>query len=190
MSVRALPDEMSALRLRHRVTALHDLTGAPIAVDADVAPRLPAGWKLTVRGGDVLLSAWDRAGGLDAATAVELTVRDPALRARLSAPEAAVAVDAPAKTHRFAPAPAALEIELRRPDGSPSAGKTVLARAGDGSGATVALTETGPGIYRSPDIPWTPEFHPLEVVADGDSVRKLAVDPTARVTRARLIDPT
>jgi hypothetical protein len=200
MNVQPLPDETATLSLRHRVHVVHATTGGPIDVDAGVDPAPPAGWAVEVVGADVLFKAWEAAPDPDGPLNVALRVRDRELAARLDvpdpdpdagevAPDATVTIAGPLVTHAFDPAPSVLEVVLRTPDDDPRVGRTVQARGA--SGALVALGEDGTtGIYRSAATTWSSDFHPLEVVVDGDPIRRIAIDTTRSTTRVRLIDPT
>lgn len=200
MIVQPLTDETVTLTLRHRVHVVHATTGRPIDVDAGVIPAPPAGWIVEVIGPDVLLKAWEGAPDPDDPLSVELRVRDRELADRLDVPEpdlesgeippdATVAIAGSLITHAFDPAPSVLEVALRTPDDDPRAGQTVQARGA--SGALVALGEDGvTGIYRSDATTWSSDFHPLEVLVDGNPIQRIAIDTTRSTTRVRLIDPT
>lgn len=200
MIVQPLPDETATLTLRHRVHVVHATTGRPIDVHAGVVPTPPAGWSVEVVGPDVLLKAWEGAPEPDDPLNVELRVRDRGLAARLDvpepdldaveiAPDATVAVAGSLVTHAFDPAPSVLEVVLRTPDDDPRVGRTVQARGT--SGALVALGEDGAtGVYRSAATAWSSDHHPLEVLVDGNPIRRIAIDTTRSITRVRLIDPT
>lgn len=186
MTIRDLPSETAELVLRHRVVAVHDTTGAPVPIRAEVEPPLPNGWVLRRRRSDVLISAWSRAADLHADTRVTLTVADPSLKARLVTTEATGELAGAQILHRFVPRPSQLQVELRRPDDDPSTGKMVRARGRDGS--VVALQEVEPGIYRSDPTTWSSQFHPVDVVVDGTPVHKVVLDIGVPTTRVRLID--
>lgn len=200
MIVQPLVDETVTLTLRHRVHVVHETTGRPIDVDAGVVPAPPAGWIVEVVGPDVLLKAWGSAPEADDPLSVELRVRDRALAERLDvpepdlesgeiAPDATVAIAGSVVTHAFDPAPSVLQVALRTPDDDPRTGRTVHARGA--SGALVALGEDGvTGIYRSGATTWSSDFHPLEVMVDGNPIQRIAIDTALGVTRVRLIDPT
>lgn len=177
-------------RLRHHVLARHAATLEPVPVRASFVGAMPPGWHLEVKAADVVVSARDGAPVPPATPRIDVTARDPVVASRLAAPSAEIQLDQPVIEHEFDALPMTLTVELVKPDGNPSGGRTVRAR-GRGN-VSVPLPEVGgePGVYRSAARVWTNTHHPLDVVVGTTPVRKTVLDFQSADTRVRLIDPT
>ncbi len=178
--------------LLHEVRAVHDTTGAPVAVTARFTGETPRGWALRAPAPNLVVVTRDAASPVPPAPVkLHLEVRDPAFGARLAQPAADVDLDRPVVTHRFAPKPSALEVRVLEPNGDPRTGVAVVVRP-VGGGADLALAEdpADHGLYRSPARVWGPEFHPIEIRVAGDLLTKVALDVTRPVTSLRLVDTT
>jgi hypothetical protein len=178
-------------RLVHHVRAEHASTGRALAPLRASLEDAPPGWRITVQGADVVITARDGIAAPASPQFALITVADPLAALRLAEPTARVKLTAPALTHSFAPRPMTLTVELvTRPDGEPRPGATLTAH---GTGASpVALPEvtSEPGLYRSATRVWTRAFHPLTLRIGDDVLARLSLDFTSADTRVRLVDPT
>jgi len=189
-TVRPLGED-SVRTLRHEIHAVHATTGAPVSVSAEFGSEPPRGWALRQPSPSVVVVTVDAAGPAPALPLqVRLTATDPAAQDRFVAKTVDVVLAQPEVSQDFQPAPSLLEVTLVRPDGDPSTGRAVTVEPA--AGAAVGLTEdpAAAGVYRSPPMAWSAQFHPLDIHVDGASVRRAIVDVTARTTRIRAVDPT
>lgn len=199
--------ESSALRVEHVVRANHASTGQPIdQLDATWVGRPPNGRLLKVIGGTVVVSVDERylppAGAPPpvppaapaAILRIRLAVRDLALSLRLAAPTVEVALDAPVKAVEFEPVPMTVTVDLVHPgvgpNGGPSTGKTVEARATNATRIPLPELAGTPGTYRSAARVWTAGFNPLDLLVGNTLVRRVAIDFARSETRVTVIDPT
>jgi hypothetical protein len=188
--------DTSTVRLTHHVWLRHASTGAAIRPVTAQVDALPHGWSLRVRGADIIVSARVGAPVPAAVPTLTVSVADPRL-ARLiqtpsvdvplnAAPAAAIVIDIP-------PVSMTLAIKLIAPStGTPSAGRTVTARATSGPTPrpSISLTQVAPGLYESGPVLWTAAFTPLELLVDGNLLRQVSVDFNQTETRVQLLDTT
>jgi len=173
--------------LAHTVRAVHATTKVPVALRAAFKTEPPRSWRLRVAGGTVVVTrdAADRAPA--APVVVTVTANDPDLR--LATPVADVTLDAATKTHEFAPRPSVVEVVLTRKNGTPLGGAVVKVHPATGADVTLAEDPAVPGTYRA-ERAWGAAFSPLDLRVGSQSARRVPYDPTARVQRIRLVDPT
>jgi hypothetical protein len=203
------PDETAVLKVEHIVRATHASTGQPIA-------PLEAGWKnppppgklISILGGTVVVSMDQRhlpekpPGGY--AQLPKLTLRvlvpDGPVARLLSDLErelvVAQIVEAGAVDHalELEPIPMTLTVDLVRagagPNGGPSPGKTVEARASNATREPLPEVAGEPGTYRSAARVWTAGFNPLDLLVGNTLVRRISIDFGRTDTRVTVVDPT
>jgi len=186
-------DRIDRLRLRHRVRVVHAGTGRPFErITARLTEPAWPHWVLGRRGSDVLLSAHEHLDDtLPPTTRLEVQVDDPALAQRFAAGHGSTPVTLSAGTDAeqdllLAPVPVMLEVQLRRGDGSPSAGHQVDARTPTDT-ATLDEQPAGSGVYRSAMRSWEPRAY--KVFVKNQQRRVVAIDYARDVTRVQFTYP-
>ncbi len=196
--------ERSARAVEHVVRVSHASTGAAIApLDASWIGDAPLGRLIRVVGATVVVSMDERylppAGAPAPAQPpppprIRIAVRDDALTRRLATPTVEVALDAAQKDVALDPIPMTLAIDLVRPgagpNGGPSTGRTVEARASNATRVALAEDAGTPGTYRSAARVWTAGFNPLDLLVGNTLVRRIAIDFARTETRVTVVDPT
>ena len=196
--------ERAARRVEHVVRAVHASTGQPIdQIDASWVGEPPLGRLIRVVAGTVVVSADERflppAGAPPPAVPppaprILIAVRDLALARRLAAPSVEVALDVPVKEVGFDPVPMTLAVDLVRPgvgpNGGPSTGRLVEARASNATRVPLPEVAGTPGTYRSAARLWTAGFNPLDLLVGNTLVRRVAIDFGRSETRVTVVDPT
>jgi hypothetical protein len=76
------------------------------------------------------------------------------------------------------------------PNGGPSPGRTVEARATNATRIPLPELAGTPGTYRSAARVWTAGFNPLDLLVGNTLVRRVAIDFARSETRVTVIDPT
>jgi hypothetical protein len=180
----------TALQIRRRLRCLHDTTSRPLtSINSRLIEPTRLGWTLRVVREDVVVSSWDRLHGAGATVRVAVSITDPALRARLAAPDAELTLVGLDDEHRFVPAPTVVTMSLVDGEGAPRAGRTVRLRGDDAS--LITLTEASPAVYASDPTTLTSAFARPELrIGDTNTGVRIALDPTRRKLSVRLIDPT
>jgi len=192
---------ISTTVLRHRVRLLHASTAAPLGPLRARLLSTPHGWMVRPVTDGVIVTARQGVPHPDTPPQLAVTLVPPFWRDLLVFPPlpvqpprtvvvGLVADEIDVSLH---PVPMTLTVGLTTPaTGAPRTGRTVVARATGGPDPkpTIALPETGPGIYTSASAEWTARFMPCDVLVDGDALRTVAMDLTSTVTRIRLVDTT
>jgi hypothetical protein len=202
--------EQVALKVEHVIRARHASTGQPIEpLEAvwDEKPS-PRGKQLKVVGGTVVVAMDQR---LRPEPPKPGTPTPPKIKLRVVIPDGPVAwrlsdtekeldiepiVDTDAVNHvvEFGPIPMTLTVDLVRPgagpNGGPSTGKTVEARASSGTRVPLPEVAGTPGTYRSPARVWTAGFNPLDLLVGNTLVRRIAIDFARTDTQVTVVDPT
>ena len=208
------PAEQSALKVEHIVRATHASTGKPIEPleaawkDPDA---VPLGKQLKVLRGTVLVAMDQRLLPQEPEPGhppppdppditLTLTVPDGSVAWRLGDLDKELALKAFVKTAElnhevaFEPIPMTLTVDLVRPDagpnGGPSAGKTVEARASNAVREPLLEVAGKPGTYRSAARVWTAGFNPLDLLVGNTLVRRISIDFGRTDTRVTVVDPT
>ncbi len=183
----------TTVRLVHLVRLRHPATGAGVPLARAALEPRPYGWSVRVRGSDAVVVARDGVAAPAAPPSLRVTVAAPGAD-RLAAADVVIPLTAPELTVDVTPLPATLAVELFTPGtGAPRTGRTVVARAGSGPNPrpTIALPEsTTPGTYRTAPVTWAATFVPLDLLVDGDLLRRITVDLTRAETLVRLADTT
>ena len=202
------------LKVEHVIRATHASTGRPIEPleaawkDPDA---VPLGKQLKVLRGTVLVAMDQRFLPPEpepgAPTPPEppditltLTVPDGPVAWRLGDLDKELALKAFVKTAElshevaFEPIPMTLTVVLVRPgagpNGGPSAGKTVEARASNAVREPLLEVAGKPGTYRSAARVWTAGFNPLDLLVGNTLVRRISIDFGRTDTRVTVVDPT
>ena len=208
------PAEQSPLKVEHIIRATHATTRKPIEPleaawkDPDA---VPLGKQLKVLRGTVLVAMDQRL--LPPAPepghppppdppdiTLTLTVPDGPVAWRLGDLDKELALKAFVKTAElnheiaFEPIPMTLTVDLVRPgagpNGGPSAGKTVEARASNAVREPLLEVAGKPGTYRSAARVWTAGFNPLDLLVGNTLVRRISIDFGRTDTRVTVVDPT
>lgn len=181
----------TTVRLLHRVTATHALTGAPVTpLAARLLPPVPPWWTVVVKGGDVLVIARTGLPPVAGTPRLSLRVTHPGTAALLAQPTVDIPLTGPELAHAFAPVPQTVTVVLTDGTGAPRTGRDV--GAVPPAGAAVPLPELGgtPGTYRSAALTWTAATSPFDLTVDGVPQRRLGLDPTRIDTRVHVVSTT
>jgi hypothetical protein len=203
------PDETAVLKVEHIVRATHASTGQPIApLDAGWKDPPPPGKLISILGGTVVVSMDQR---LLPVKPIGGYAQLPKLTLRVLVPDGPVArlladldkelvvaqiVESGEVDHavEFEPIPMTLTVDLVRtgagPNGGPSTGKTVEARASNGTREPLPEVAGEPGTYRSAARVWTAGFNPLDLLVGNTLVRRISIDFSRTDTRVTVVDPT
>ena len=208
------PAEQSALKVEHIIHATHASTGKPIEPleaawkDPDT---VPLGKQLKVLRGTVLVAMDQRflppkpepghpPPPDPPDITLTLTVPDGPVAWRLGDLDKELALKAYVETAElnhevaFEPIPMTLTVDLVRPgagpNGGPSAGKTVEARASNAVREPLLEVAGKPGTYRSAARVWTAGFNPLDLLVGNTLVRRISIDFGRTDTRVTVVDPT
>jgi len=183
----------------HLVRLLHASTGQPVGTwTARLDPPWPW-WSVRVTPDGVVVSSRPDLPPPRSPRRLLATLTDPAAAAVLVLPDSpglpermiAVDLDHDVVEVRLHPVKMTLTVVLLTHEvGSPRTGADVVARATHGAAPvqTVPLHEGEPGTYTSPNVEWTAELTPADLVVDGVVVRRFAMDFGRARTRLRLTD--
>lgn len=203
------PLERADLRVEQIIRATHASTGQPIdPLEAAWENAAMPGKLLRVVHGTVVVAMDQRHLPPDPKPGdpprpklkLKLVVPDGLLARRVADTEAVVELDATIDTDalahdvEFDPIPMTLTVDLVRPgagpNGGPSTGKTVEARASNATREPLPEVAGEPGTYRSAARVWTSGFNPLDLLVGNALVRRIAIDFSRTDTRVTVVDPT
>ena len=208
------PAERSVLKVEHIIRARHASTGKPIepleAAWKD-SEEVPLGKQLKVLRGTVLVAMDQRFLPPEPEPGDPPLLEPPDITLTVSVPDGPVAsrlgdvdkelalkafVTTVELKHEvaFEPIPMTLTVDLVRPgagpNGGPSAGKTVEARASNATREPLLEVAAEPGTYRSAARVWTAGFNPLDLLVGNTLVRRISIDFGRTDTRVTVVDPT
>lgn len=202
-------DEQAVLKVEHVIRATHSSTGRPIAaLTAEWKAPPPPGKLVSILRGTVIVSMDQRhlpdepPGGYSQLPKLTLTVAVPdgPIASVLADPDKEVVVDqvveAAEVAHalEFEPIPMTLTVDLvlpgTGPNGGPSTGRIVEARASNATREPLPEVAGEPGTYRSASRAWTAGFNPLDLLVGNTLVRRIAIDFSRTDTRVTVVDPT
>lgn len=203
------PLERSDVKVEHVVRVTHASTGQPIEpLEAAWEDAAMPGKLLKVVHGTVVVAMDQRYLPPDPMPGdpprpklkLRLVVPDGPLARRLADTDAVVELDPAIETDalahdvEFDPIPMTLTVDLVRPgagpNGGPSTGKTVEARASNATREPLPEVAGQPGTYRSAVRVWTSGFNPLDLLVGNALVRRIAIDFSRTDTRVTVVDPT